>query len=145
MMKMKTNKDILASVLKTAQMGQTGIRSVLKSNPGHNLKQALNDQLDEYDAIEAEAQRIASCRGWILPELTPTAKAMSDMMTRMKLMYQCNDSKIAGMMIQGSMRGVIKGLKNEHRYDKSDPNISALSQRLLDSENENIRQMEIYL
>lgn len=142
---MKNNKDILASVLKTAQMGQTGIRSVMKASPGPGLKKALNSQRDEYNAIEAEAQQIAEQRGWVLPDLPFMAKAMSDMMTRAMLMYDESDSKIAAMTIQGNMRGVIKGLKNQHRYGGKDPRIAALAQKLLDCENENIRQMEAYL
>ena len=142
---MKSNKDILASVLKTAQMGQTGIRSVMKAKPSEGLKKALDSQKDEYNAIEAEAQAIANRRGWVLPELPFMAKAMSDMMSRAMLMYDGSDSKIAAMTIQGNMRGVLKGLKNQHRYAGKDPGISELAQKLLDCENENIRQMEAYL
>lgn len=142
---MKDNRDILSSVLKTAQMGQTGIRSVLKSKPGPQLRRALEDQLKEYNAIETEAHAIAGQRGWMVPELSYGAKVMSDMMTRSMLMYDCSDSKIAGMMIQGNTRGVIKGLKNQHRYHGRDGKIAALSQKLLDCENANIKQMEPFL
>ncbi len=144
-MKMKTNKDILGSVLKTTQMGQTGIRSVLKMTPGTEMKQALCDQLKEYDCIEAEAYNIASDRGWILPELPQRAKTMSQMMSRAMLLPKCTDSRIASMMIKGSTKGVIKGLKNDHRYEQRDPRIEALSKKLLDCENQNIRQMENFL
>ena len=126
-------------------MGQIGIRSVQDSASNEELKKALSDQLREYDSIESEAHAIASRRGWEVAELNKGVKAMSDMMTRMKLMYGSSDSKIAGMMIQGNTRGVIKGLKNLHRYQQQDKEISCLSQKLLDCENANIRQMEEYL
>ena len=48
---MKSNQDILSSILKTTQMGQTGIRAVLPYAANVELKQALKDQLDEYDAL----------------------------------------------------------------------------------------------
>lgn len=142
---MKTNKDILGSLLKTTQMGQTGIRSVLKMGPGDQLKKALNDQLAEYDTIESEALRIAESRGWELPQLPGYAKVMADTMSRAKLLPNRTDSAMAAMMIRGSMRGVIKGLKNDHRYQDRDPGIEALSYRLLDCENKNVRQMEQFL
>jgi len=142
---MKTNKDILGSLLKTTQMGQTGIRSVMKMGPGEQLQQALEDQLREYNAIEAEALQIASNRGWSLPHLPGYAKVMADAMSRAKLLPNRTDSAMAAMMIRGSMRGVIKGLKNEHRYQDRDPGIEALSGRLLQCENENVRQMERFL
>ena len=142
---MKTNKDILGSLLKTTQMGQTGIRSVLKMGPGDQLKKALNDQLAEYDTIESEALRIAESRGWELPQLPGYAKVMADTMSRAKLLPNRTDSAMAAMMIRGSMRGVIKGLKNDHRYQDRDPGLEALSHRLLDCENKNVRQMEQFL
>lgn len=144
--KMKSNEDMLSSILKTTQMGQIGIRSVLKApTMSGGMKRALHSQLKEYDAIETETHAIAAQRGLELAELDPAVKAMSDMMTRMKLSYGCNDSKIAAMMVQGNTRGVIKGLKNIHRYDKNDRQITDLSRKLLDCENSNILQMEGFL
>ena len=142
---MKNNKDILSSLLKTTQMGQVGIRSVLDASMGAELREALHSQLREYDAIETEAHAIAGHRGWELPELDPAVRFMADMMTRTRLMGRSNDSRIAGMMIQGNTRGMIKGLKNIHRYSGQDTPVRVLSQKLLDCETANIRQMQQYL
>ena len=70
---------------------------------------------------------------------------MADMASRSKLMYGKNDSKIAAMMVQGNTRGVIKGLKNLHRYHQNDGSVTQLCEKLLDCEKENIRQMEDFL
>ena len=142
---MKNNKDILGSVLKTAQMGQTGIRSVIKQNPGPELENALREQLSEYNAIEQEAYDIAEARGWKLKELSSASKIMSDMMSRSILMYDHNDSRMAAMMIQGNTKGMIKSLKDIHQFCAQDDKIQTLSQKLLDCENANIRQMQNYL
>ena len=142
---MKDSKDILNSVLKTAQMGQVGIKSVEKATNGTALKKALKSQLSEYDKIEEEAFALAKRRGWELKELNPMTRSMADIATRSKLMYGKNDSKIAAMMVQGNTRGVIKGLKNLHRYHQNDGSITALAQKLLECENQNIQQMEGFL
>ena len=63
----------------------------------------------------------------------------------MKLTGRNTDSKIAGMMIQGNTRGMIKGLKNIHQFGGQDEQIHILSQKLLDCETANIRQMQGYL
>lgn len=144
-MKMKTNKDILSSLLKTAQMGQVGIRSVMDTSMSSGMRQALKSQLQEYDTIETEAHTLASQRGWELRELDPAVRSMSNMMTRMKLIGSERESKIADMMIQGNTRGMIKSLKNIHHAQQQDDRISALSQKLLDTETANIRQMKEYL
>ena len=142
---MKNSKEILSSVVKTAQMGQTGIRSVLDTSMRPSLRKALESQLREYDSIETEAHTIASQRGWELKELDPGVRMMTDMMTRMKLHGRNTDSKIADMMIQGNTRGMVKGLKNLHQFPSSDSQVQIVSQKLLDCETANIRQMQGYL
>lgn len=142
---MKNSREVLSSILKTTQMGQIGIRSVLDQSMGPGLRRALESQLREYDTIESEAHAIASRRGWELPELDPAVRFMTDMMTKMKLARGDANTKIAGMMIQGNTRGMIKGLKNAHILTSQDPQVTTLSQKLLDCEKANIRQMEEFL
>jgi len=136
---------VLSSALKTTQMGQIGIRSVLDTTMKPQLRQALEDQLKEYDSIETEAHTIAFQRGWEVPELDPAVRFMADRVTRMKLMGRGSDSRIAAMMIQGNTRGMIKGLKNVHHMKQPDQRVETLTQKLLDCETANIRQMQQFL
>ena len=142
---MKNGKEILSSLLKTTQMGQLGIRSCLNTSMRPGLRKALESQLREYDAIESEAHAIASQRGWEVEELDPALRLMTDAMTRMKLSRGNCDSRIADMMIQGNTKGMIKGLKNLHQFPQPDEKIRTLSQKLLDCETANIRQMQSFL
>ena len=144
-MKVKDSKDILSSILKTTQMGQVGIRCVMKLPLRSTLRTALKEQLEDYDAIEQEAQSIASSRGWVLEELDPATKQMAKMVTRTRLAFGNVDSKVAAMMIQGNTRGIIKGYKNIHQFYNSDERISVLSQKLLDCESANVKQMQGFL
>ena len=136
---------MLDSLLKTTQMGQVGIRSVLETPMRPALRKALEDQLQEYDAIESEICHIASVRGWELRSLDPAVKFMSDMTTRGKLVWGNTDSKIAGMMIQGNTKGMIRGIRDSHQFNKDDQQIKILSRKLLDCEKANIRQMQGFL
>lgn len=142
---MKGSKDILSSILKTTQIGQTGIRCVLKLPLRSTLRTALKEQLEEYDSIEQEAQSIASSRGWTLEELDPTVKSMAKMVTRTRLSFGNVNSKVAAMMIQGNTRGIIKGYKNIHQLYESDERVSTLTQKLLDCESANVKQMQGFL
>jgi len=142
---MKTSKEVLSSILKTTQMGQIGIRSVLDTSMRPSLRTALESQLREYDSIETEAHTIASQRGWEPEELDPAVRFMANSMTRLRLSGRNSDSRIAAMMIQGNTRGMIKGLKNLHRMTTKDERVQILSQKLLDCENANIRQMHGFL
>ncbi len=142
---MKDSKEILSSILKTTQMGQIGIRSVLDTSMRPGLRKALESQLREYDSIESEAHAIASRRGWELPEVDPAVRFMADRMTRMKLTRGNCDSKIADMMIQGNTKGMVKGIRNQHQFLESDAMVNTLSQKLIDCETANIRQMQSFL
>ena len=139
------NKEMLSSILKTTQMGQVGIRSIRDAAAKEELGEKLDSQLREYDAIESEAHGIAEERGWQLPELNPAVGAMSRMMSRMQLMGGNRDSKIAGMMIQGNTRGIIKGIQNIHQNQRPDARISALARKLIETEDANIKQMKPFL
>lgn len=142
---MKGSKDILSSVIQTAQMGQIGIRSVLNAPLQARLKDALRSQLREYHIIEQEGLELASAKGLVLKELNPAIKHMSNMMTKAKLSYGDPSSKVATMMIQGNTKGIIKGYKNLNQFAVPDERIVALSRKLLDCEKENIQQMQGFL
>lgn len=142
---MKTSKELLSSITKTAQMGQVGVRSVMNYAKNERLRDALHSQLKEYDMIEQEAQQIATMRGWDIQELEPAAKLMSQTYARANLMVGNTDSRIAAMMINGNTKGIIKSIKNKHHSNQSDLRISKLSDKLLAHETANIRQMQEYL
>ena len=96
---MKNSQQILSSVLKTTQMGQIGIRSVLDTRMRPGLRRALEQQLREYDQIETEAHTLAAQRGWELKDLDPAVRMMSNMVTRMKLSAGGTESKIADVIL----------------------------------------------
>ena len=139
---MKESKDVLASILKTTQMGQLGIEAVAKKAVSCKMKDALHAQKQEYDVIEKEAYTLAVQRKWELQALDPAIKVMAKAMVYPRLSYGNVDSKIAAMMINGNTRGMIKGLKNLHNCRKPDTEIAALGEKLLQTEQANIRQMQ---
>lgn len=144
-MNMYSSKKLLTSILRTTQMGQIGIRSVLDKTTNPALRRALESQLTEYDTIESEAHILAAERGWELQELDPGVRAITDMMTRIRVPKRDPDSRIADLMILGNTKGMVKSLKNLHRFDYEDARISTISQKLLDCETANIRQMKGFL
>lgn len=142
---MKTDKDILSSILKTTQMGQSGIRSVMQCAASPSLQKALQLSLSAYDEIEKQAFSLADQRDIRVSELAPVTKGMSTAVSKLKLQCSNPDSKIADMMILGNTRGMIKGIRNRRQWDGKDQAIDQLSQKLLDYESENISEMKKYL
>lgn len=144
-MKLKGSKDLLGSALKTAQMGQIGIRSILKMPLQTSLKDTLQEQLQQYNEIEREAKLIASSRGWELDSLSYSIAGMTNAMVRARLSFGNANSKAAAMMINGNTRGIIKGIKNRHAVPSSDTRVNALCQKLLDYEQEGINELQEFL
>ena len=142
---MKQNQELLSAMLKTIQLGQVEIRSVLDTTLGTSLRSALESQLREYDSMEAETYTIALQRGWELPELEPGRRFLKDRLTRMKLNGPNTDSRIADILIRGNTNGMIQGLKRMHQLEIKDHQIRILSQKLLDCETAHIRQMQPFL
>lgn len=144
-MNMKGSKDVLSSIIKTTQMGQIGIRSVLNAPLRASLQDALRSQLREYDKIEREALELAAARGWNVKQLDPSIKHMTNMMTKTRLSFGDSSSKAAAMVIQGNTRGLIKGYKNLNQFAVPDERIAILSRKLIDCEKENIQQLQGFL
>ena len=142
---MKNDRQMLGSILRTTQAGQISIQKVMNTSMRPGLRKVLQSQLQEYNSIESEAYALASQRGWELREIQPGKRIAVGMKTRMKLSRGNPDSKIADMMIQGNTQGMILVLKNLHQLQQQDSQVSALSQRLLDCETANIRQMQTFL
>ncbi len=142
---MKRSQQFLSALLKTIQVGQVEIRSVLDTSMCSSLRNTLEDQLREYDSMETEVYRIALQRGWELPGLDPGRKFLSDRITRLKLNGRSTDSRIADILIRGNTKGMILGFRNLHQLDDQDHQIHILSQKLLDCETAHIRQMQVFL
>ena len=139
------SKAYLNSIVKTAQMGQIGIRSVLNQPVRASLRSTLKAQLHEYDQIEQEAMKIAGSNGWKLDELNPMVKTMTNFMTKARLTFGDTSAKAAAMMIQGNTRGIIKGYKNMHNNKCSDDRVNQLQAKLLSHEEEYTKQMQGFL
>lgn len=103
------------------------------------LQQTLHDQLEEYDAIEKKAYELATRRGWLVGALDPSVERMASAMTRMRLLGGEVDSKIAGMLVQGNTKGMIKSLRDLHRTHPIDGQVAALARNLVEREKENIQ------
>ena len=142
---MKKSQQLLSDMLKTIQISQVEIRSVLDTPMPSSLRSTLESQLREYDSIETEAFTIALQRGWELPELDPGRRFLKDRITRMKLNVRNPDSRIADLLIRGNTNGMILGLKNLHQLGTQDRQVRILSQKLLDCETAHIRQMQQFL
>ena len=142
---MFNSQRVLNDIIKTSQMGINGINTVMPKTKQPALRQALKVQRREYSDIEQQAKLLAQQKGYRIDQLKPITRKMGALMSRGQLLTGEPDSKIAGMMIQGNTRGMILSMKNMRRCDQPDPKVAELSQKLLDTEKNNIDTMEGFL
>ena len=142
---MINSQRVLNDVIKTSQMGISGINVVMPQTRQPALRQALKVQRREYSDIEQQAKLLAQQKGYRIDQLKPITRRMSAVMSRGQLLVGEPDSKIAGMMIQGNTRGMILGLKNMRRCNQPDGQVAQIAQKLLETEKNNSVSMEGFL
>lgn len=142
---MQQDCEMLNEIRKSTKMGQVGIHAVMKGGLTEDFHNVLKSQLEEYDAIYQEADTLLREHGGTPKNLSALAKWGSTMATSMKMKSDGSRSKVAEMMIQGNTKGMIKSIQSIRSMGILDPKVSALSNRLLQTEQANIDQMKAYL
>lgn len=142
---MLSETQLLNHIYQTAEMGQDGIRSVLKYAGEPKLVDALNSQLTEYEKLQNSAGAMLQQRGEPPKGIGAMAKMSSEAMAAIKTLTDHSVSNIAAMMIQGNTMGVTKSLRTLRSCDLKDERVRDLAHKLLKTERANIEEMKQFL
>lgn len=132
-------------MLKTVQMGQTGIRCAMEADLSPELKTAMHSQLREYDELERQILATAAGNGWKLDNVHLGAKSMAKASVKTRLTFGDVDTKTASMMVQGNARGIMQCGKNLYKCDDASSEVTGLVRKLMETETRNILQMQGFL
>ena len=143
---MLTESELLQSIHQSTNMGREGIQSVLNYAKDDRLRQALEQQLVKYEKLAGASGKMLLERDEKPKETNPVAKASSAAMSAMKLMADPSASKIAEMMIQGTVMGItsLKTSLSELPKD-DDEEITALLKDLIALEEEFEKKLKTFL
>lgn len=136
--------ELLQYVYKTADMGCEGIRAVHK-HAEERLQTALNQQMDEYEAIRGQADQMIRDHGDKPAGVGAMAKFSTGMMSDVQLAMDDSRSRIAEMMIQGTTMGIVKTIRHLRDYGGEDVPTRQLAERLLSTQEKNVEKMKAYL
>lgn len=142
---MISDNDMLNNIRKGTQMGCFGIDRVIGKTADDGLRRDLTSQRAEYQQIYAKADQLLSKNGGKRVNISPIAKMSTGMMSAMQTMVNRSPSKIAEMMITGNTMGVTKSLRNLHNYHGGSRQVEQIAEKLLETEENNIKQMQVYL
>lgn len=137
--------ELLNHIYQTAEMGCSGIRTVMKFADEPQLQRALRGQLTEYRSLQSAAGNMLKQRGKKAKGIPKIAKLSSESMTAVKTRIDHSATKIAEMMIQGSTMGVTKSIRTMRDCALHDGRVEDLANKLLQTEQRNIEQMKAFL
>ena len=142
---MQHARHLLASIQQTAKSEQSYIQNLANIPMSPSLRSALKCQLDEYAFLECQAHSIGAARGWDMTDTLSAQYLLRNISTQIQLRHGNPDSIIAGNTILRNTKTMIRTIKYRNMCRQADGQIDALSQKLLDCETANIRQMQSYL
>lgn len=142
---MINDTEMLTYILQNAEMGCQGIKSVRKGECSQALDTVLTNQLARYGKIYSTAGSMLRNLGEDLHRVSPIARTMTRLTATRDLKRDPSGSHVAEMMIKGNTMGVNKMAQHLRDYDRTDPNITLLAKKMLDVEQEHIREMRAFL
>ena len=137
--------EMLNYVLQNAEMGCQGITCVRKKLRNSKIDGILCEHLIKYGKLYHCASVMLRNRGAEVEHISPMTKTMSRIATERDLRRDSSSSHIAEMMIKGNTMGVNKMTRHIRNYDGKDSNIRMLAKKMLDTEEEHIREMKAFL
>ncbi len=102
-------------------------------------------QLTRYGKIYHAAGKMLRNRGESVRHISPMAKTMTRISAQVDLRRDNTPSHVAEMMIKGSTMGVNKLVHNLREYDRGDSSVTLLAKKLLDTEEEHIRELRAFV
>ncbi len=143
---MQGNIELLNFIYQNAEMGVDTLKQLLDIVEDETFKNELKSELEEYTQIKSEAERIIESNHEHKKGISTMSKIETYFAINIKTLTDKSNTHIAEMLIVGSTMGVCNAIKNIRRYDnKVDKDIINLMDRLLDTEENNIKELKKYL
>ena len=130
--------EMLNCIAQNAEMGCQGVTAIRK-------RVVLCNQLARYGKIYHAAGTMLRSRGESVKHISPIAKTMTRYSAGIDLKRDSSPSHVAEMMIKGNTMGVNKLVRSLREYDRNDSNITLLAKKLLDAEEEHIRELRAFI
>ena len=144
--KNKVNKDVLDELNKGCAMGMDAIRDILDKVEDTKFKKVLDDEFDKYKDVHHRIEE--KYEDYSKEEPTETNamnKAMTTMMTDMKLMTDHSDSKIAELLMQGTNMGIIEGKKLLNHKEHLDKEVESILKDFIDMQENSVETYKKFL
>ena len=127
------------------KMGVDSIEDVLDRVSSSELKDELNECKRNHDKLKTECKELLNQYGDSGKEPNPVTKGMSWMKTNMKMMVDESDATIADLMTDGCNMGIKSLCRYLNQYKAADEQSKDITKRLVNLEEQLVRDMRDYL
>lgn len=144
---MQKNKEteVLNSIYRGARTGSQAISDLLPKAENSRFRSDLQTQEKEYNGISTEAANMLINMGTEPEPVGAVKKAGMKMAVEMNTALNNETSYLAQLMIKGSTTGITNMTKVLNNYENPNPQVEALAQRLIKTEQQNIDRLKVYL
>lgn len=142
---MDCNVEMLNYTYQNAQMGQDTLTQLIKIAEQDDFLELLQKQQAEYKAVFDECDERINELHSEPKGLGKIAEISTYLMINMKTLTDKTPTHIAGMIMQGSVMGIIEITKKLKEYKQADASILALGQTLLKIEEDNFDRCKKFL
>lgn len=141
----KEHLSVMDAIYRNADMGQSSTKNIMKKVCDSHLKQELEKQLEYYgnslDAIEKDFEM----KNDEPDKLNPMVKAWARIDLEIQTMMDCDSSKIAELMIEGTNMGIIEIEKALNANENIPHDVHTHAQSVIEHEKKYIERLKSYL
>lgn len=123
----------------------TSIDEVLDKVESKSLERILSKNKAEHEELGNLTHQMLNRYGKDEKDPSPMAKAMTKMMTEVKLMMDPSDEKVADMMYDGCNMGVKSLYRYLNQYSNADEDAKEIAGKLIYLENGLMQKLRAYL
>ncbi len=142
---MNTNLEMMNYIYQNAQMGQDTLTQLLKIVEDADFIKLLESQKNEYKSIFDECDRRINQNNAEPKGIGKMAEMSTYLMINIQTLTDKTSTHIAGMIMQGSVMGIIDIIRNLKKYKEADESVVALGKRLLQIEERNFNECKKFL
>ena len=142
---MINDTEMLRFIMKNAEMGCRGINDVKHYSNTADMARALRSQNMEYGHIYHNAYNMLRNMGGESSHVHPFVATMARVKVKRDMRADGSDSRIAEMMIKGNSMGVQKIARRMRQYSGKNKEVTALADKLMETQQANIESMKSFL
>lgn len=142
---MSGNAELLNFIYQNAEMGVNTMKQILDRVEEGPMKDHLRSQLTGYEDFQQQARKMLNANGYDEKGISAFERIKTYLMINMQTITDISESHIAKMLIIGSTMGIVEATQDTRKYKDSEKDILKLVEKLLDFEEENVKELKKFL